>query len=630
MRSTRTIYGFYFLRGAFIFNLILIISCKQNPVDSHNSGTSSRDSLSIATLFSKTRTNKDSAAIYKEQAREIAEANASVKSTAVYLVLLAKDMIYSGQLDAADSIADKGLQLKYSGNDIAYEGKFYNIKGNVAGLKKKIYRSIELYLSAEKIFDKVGDSAALAGVYSNVANSYFSLKDHSSANQYAGKAYKLLPSVKEPHIAANITTTYALSLSKTGRSADALPVVRQADSIADATGNKMGKVAATIGLAEIYNADKQYDSAVVYYNRAMVLGEDLGIKHFELMGKMGLLAMYEAQGRVTDIVNLSGPTIALANQLDNVDVLHTAKRIAGKALGKQGEYEKAFLLLNESYNLYDSTAGVENQKNINELLVKYDAEKNEREILAQNLLLTKQEALLRSRQLIIVGLILGLSILFTVFFYTRKLTRERLKRVQAEKEKKVGDAYIQGEQKERTRLAFEIHDGIASMLTGISYKLRAEDADKDEVIGLLTRLHEDTRRISHSLMPIDLEKNSLVDAVQDLCVRMSTKETEMVFLAKGPEVRLDDQESLLLYRLIQELLNNALKYAQCQSVFVNIVSDMKGLDISVEDDGIGIPKDMIENGFVSIKERVRSLGATMHIDADMGAGALIKIHYSYG
>jgi two-component system NarL family sensor kinase len=613
-----------------ISSIILVVSCKQRSAPGISSiTTSSGDSLAIATLFSKARANKDSASLYKQQARALAKANGSVKCRAIYLALLGKDMIYSGQLDAADSIADKGIALPYSEEELSLKGRFYNIKGNVAGLKKKLYRSIEWYLKAEQVFEQAGDSAALAGIYSNVANSYFSLKDYPSANRSAGKAYALLHAVKESNIAANIITTYALSLSKVGRSAEALPIVRRADSLADATGNKMAKIASTIGLAEIFNADKQYDSALVYYNKTMLQGAELGIGHFELMGRTGLMAMYEAQGRQADVVGLSAPTIALANQLDNVDVLHTVKRIAGKALGGQRQYEEGFRLLNESYNLYDSVAGVENQKNINELLVKYDAEKKERELLAKDLLLTQQEAQLRSRQLIIVGLILGLSILFTVYFYARKLSRERLKRVQAEKEKKVGDAYIQGEQKERTRLAFEIHDGIAGMLTGISYKLRAADADKEEVIGLLTRLHEDTRRISHSLMPIDLEKNDLVDAVQDLCLRMTTTEIEVSFISKVTGLRLDERESLLLYRLVQELLNNAMKYAQCKTVFVNMDGDTGGLDITVEDDGIGIEKELIEKGFASIKERVRSLGATMSIDGNIGAGAMIKIHYSY-
>lgn len=613
----------------FLLFFLIVISCKQSASDKTLPDNDSQDSLSIATLFARTKINKDSADIYIKQAEEIVHANNTVKSRAIYLSLLGKEMIYAGRLSSADSIADEGLKLPYDASELRFKGKFYNIKGNVAGLKKNVYQSIEFYLNAEKLFETAGDSAALAGIYSNVANAYFSLKDYVSVNKYATKAYRLLPSVKEPGISSNIITTYAFSLNKTGKSNEAMSLVKQADSLADATGNKMAKIAATIGLATVYFTLKNYDSAKYYYAKCIMQSTELGIKHFELMSNMGLLGLYEEEENDQEIIKLAAPTIALAEQLHNTDVLHTAKRISGRAFGKQGNYEKAYNLLNQSYMLYDSVAGIENQKNINELMVKYDTEKKGKEILNKNLLLAKQEAQLRSRQMIILGLILGLAILFTVYFYVQRLNRERLMRLEIEKQKKIGDAYMHGEQKERTRLAFEIHDGIASMLTGISYKLRAEHADKEEVLGLLGSLHEDTRRISHSLMPIDFEKKGFVDAVQQLCKKMTTKQTEVVFFSGTANILLEAQKSLLLYRLIQEIINNALKYAQCKSIFVRIGNNDGKVDISVEDDGIGISEELTENGFVSIRERVRLLGAHLSVESRMKEGTTIKISYSY-
>lgn len=612
----------------FLLSSIFLFSCKEENAVDASVNVNSNDSLSIATLFANRKTNKDSSELFFKQAKVLGEK--SIKNQAIFLGLLGKEMIMLGQLDAADSIANVGLELNYSESDMRFKGKFYNIKGNVAGYKKNIYQSIEYYLYAEKVFETAKDSAALAGIYSNVANCYFSLKDYPSANQYATKAYSLLPSVKEANISSNIITTFAVSLNKVGRNQEALPYVKKADSLADATKNKMAKLAASIGLAEVFNSLKLYDSATKYYNACIAESKIIGIKHFELIAQMGLLAMYEEQGKTDDILRLSGSTIALANEQQNSDVLHTAKRITGKALGKKGDYQKGFQMLQESYALYDSVAGVENQKNINELLVKYDAEKNEKEILNQNLLLAKQETKLRNRQLIILSLVLGLAILSVVYFYVRKLNRERLMRLEIEKQKKIGDAYIHGEQKERTRLAFEIHDGIASMLTGISYKLRAEDANKEEVLSLLSGLHEDTRRISHSLMPIDFEQKNLIEAVNNLCERMSTNETEIIFFSDSTALVIDKQKSLLLYRLTQELINNALKYAHCKSVFVRIkTNENKGIEISVEDDGLGISEHLIQTGLRSIKERVQSLHATMSIDSKPNEGTTIKIETGY-
>lgn len=621
------------LTGATIVIMVCctgLFSCSQTSTQMLSDSSVVKDSLAIVSLFGKTKINKDSSDYFIKTAEAIAQKSGTVKVRAIYLALLGKDFIYSARLDAADSIANIGLQLNYTVEDAKFKGKFYNIKGNVAAFKKKIYQSIEYYLYAEKIFETAKDSAALAGIYSNVANCYFSLKDYPSAHQFASKAFELLSSVKEANIASNIITTFAVSLNKVGRNQEALPFVKKADSLADATNNKMAKLAASIGLAEVFNSLKQYDSATKYYNVCIAESRNIGVKHFELIAQMGLLAMYEEQGKTNDILRLSASTIALAHEQQNADVLHTAKRITGKAFAKSGDYQKGFQLLQESYALYDSVAGVENQKNINELLVKYDTEKKEKEILNQDLQLAQQEAQLRGTQIVILALVLGLAILSVVYFYVRKLNRERLMRLEVEKQKKIGDAYIHGEQKERTRLAFEIHDGIASMLTGISYKLRAEDANKEEVLALLSGLHEDTRRISHSLMPIDFEQKNLVEAVNNLCERMSTNETEIIFFSDTAILAIDKQKSLLLYRLIQELINNALKYAHCKSVFVRIIAkESKGIEINVEDDGQGISAHLMQTGLRSIKERVQSLHATMSIDSKPNEGTTIKIETDY-
>ena len=415
-----------------IFLCVIMQACKQDTHQESSIKTENTDSLAIAQLFSKTKTNKDSSAIFIQQAHDISMANPSVKLQAIYLALLGKEMIYGNQLDSANHIADKGLQLEYAKNDFSLKGRFYNIKGNVAGFKKNVYQSIEYYIDAEKVYQTSGDSAALAGIYSNIANSYFSLKDYLSAHLYAGKAYQLLPYVKEANITSNIMTTYALSLNKVGKNQEALTIVQKADSLADATQNKMGKIAATIGLAEVHKSNTNFDSAFFYYKKCIDQSKEIGIKHFELVSRMGLLSLYEELGRTAAIISLSDSTILLANQMQNVDVLHTAKRITGKAYGRQGQYQKGFQLLNESYTLYDSVAGIVNQKNINELLVKYDAEKKEKEILNQNLLLAEQKVQLRNRQATILGLVSGLAILCLIIFYVRRLNRERLIRLDIE------------------------------------------------------------------------------------------------------------------------------------------------------------------------------------------------------
>lgn len=605
--------------------ICILISCNSSISHENIDKTQTQDSLAIINLFSKTKTNKDSSSIYINFAKKIALESKSVKCEAIYLALYSREFIYNGQLDSAKNIAERGLLLDYDSTNIVLKGKFYNLKGQVEGLSKNIYQAIDYYLKAETFFLIGKDSSALAGIYSNIANAYFSLKDYHTANLYAKKAYALKHTIKENHIKANVITTYALSLIKTKHNKEALVIVTEADSIATITNNVMAKLASTIGFAEIYKSLQNYDSAKYYYNICINLSKKTGVKHFELMSRVGLLSLNEEIKNTNQIIIDADSTLLLATKMNNIDVLHTSKRIIGRAYAMQHNYQKGFQYLNESYNLYDSVAGIENQKNINEILVKYDTKKKENEILNQNYLLEKQKNSLRERQIFIVILILSIILLLVLIWYVRKVNSEKMKRFELEKQKTISDAYIKGEEKERERVSFEIHDGIAGMLTAVILKLQGSNPKNEESIMLLQQLHEDSRRISHNLMPIDFESINIITAIENVCYKISNSKTDISFLCKDNSINLNYQKSTLLYRIIQELINNALKHAKCKSVFVTVSITNNIIKTTVYDDGIGMHQTQIQKGLQSINERVKALNGNILIESELNQGTTITI-----
>jgi signal transduction histidine kinase len=341
--------------------------------------------------------------------------------------------------------------------------------------------------------------------------------------------------------------------------------------------------------------------------------EEKEIKHFELISKVGLLSIYEEKHNFQQIIDNADSLLLLAQELNNLDVLHTSKRIIGRAYAQKGEFKKGFDYLNESYDLYSTTAGIENQKNINELGVKYESEKKGKKILEQRYQIAKQQTELGKRQTIIITLSLLVMLGALVLFFRRRLLRSKQALLLLQLEQKVNESVQKGEEAERKRLAFEIHDGIAATLTGISYKLTNDTTDKDEVIQLLKGLQEDSRKIAHNLMPVDFDKTNLVDTVKATCERMSTPTVEIIVLDHTEGLVLSNARSHLIYRTVQELIGNALKYAQCNSIFVKFERANTILKIEVEDDGVGIAKADVESGLKSIKERVAALQGRLAI-----------------
>lgn len=608
-----------------ILLVVLLVSCQRNEMKTASNSKNTQDSTLISVNFERASLNKDSSAIYYREAKEVMQKNGSQRCLASYLVLEGKRNLMAGELDSVLFIADSGLRIEYLPENKFFRGKFYNLKANVAGFRRNIYECLDYYTKAEKVFIEAKDSNSLAGIYSNITNSYFSLKDYKTALTYSAKAYKLLKTVQEDRIKTNILITHSLSLAKNKQLPKALLMQLKADSISNITQDVMAKMTVAMGYAEIYKSSNQLDSAKMYYAKCIELSQMTGVKHFELMSNVGLLSLYESSKENAKILEKSDRVLELAQLLNNVDVIHTSKRIIGRAFAENGDYENAFKYLDASYTLYDSTAGIENQRNINELRAKYTLEKNEKEILEQKLLLSTQNEQLQKWRLTLLVLGVGFCVLIGFVLLRRKLNRSKIVRLQLENQQKIQFAIIDGEEKERKRLAFEIHDGIASMITGISYKLSAEHSEKQEVLGLLNNLHEDSRKIAHNLMPIDFETHNLIDALGNLCLKMSNAAVEIILMSKEKQLELSSTKSHLLYRIIQELINNALKHANCRSIFIKIEREPGLLRLAVIDDGIGLQEAHNNRNFKSIRDRIQLLNGTINFVSAKDEGTEVQI-----
>lgn len=199
-------------------------------------------------------------------------------------------------------------------------------------------------------------------------------------------------------------------------------------------------------------------------------------------------------------------------------------------------------------------------------------------------------------------------------------------------------ALLEGQETERQRLAKEIHDGIGPLMSTIrmnldAVKTKLSDAPEktQRQIGAMDELIQtvatDIRSISHSLMPGALIDFGLVQALKGLCDKINQSEiVKIEFHYRGFTDRLDSNVELNLYRIAQELINNALKYAQAKEIVVQLVKRKSEISLTVEDDGLGFDPNKLTNlldtgiGMRNIKTRVDVLGGEFTIDTQVGKG----------
>lgn len=214
-----------------------------------------------------------------------------------------------------------------------------------------------------------------------------------------------------------------------------------------------------------------------------------------------------------------------------------------------------------------------------------------------------------------------------------------------EKEKEIDNlqAILDAQERERRRIAKEIHDGVGPIMSTIKLHLDALKADispKQEhllqKIGIMDELTnqvaDDIRSISHALMPSALIDLGLVEALGNLCHRATeSKKIDVHFFHSGIDKSLDIHLSLGLYRIAQELINNALKHAKAETINVQLIKHTDSILLMVEDDGQGFDKkewrQLLQNGngLRNIQTRTRAMGGLWTMDTHKGRGMISSI-----
>jgi signal transduction histidine kinase len=315
------------------------------------------------------------------------------------------------------------------------------------------------------------------------------------------------------------------------------------------------------------------------------------------------------------------------------------------------EYQRKFSLLNDSILNQQKVAlttrlsleyqTIEKEKAISQL---------QREQQLRELRLSQQKRLsIALLAFIIAGIV---AIFYVVRFYRQKIKVNELisiQRAQIDKQKiqhletdiKIQslEAMVDGQEVERHRIATDLHDSLGGMLSTVKlqfdalqydHKKLAADKDFNKLNRMIDDACSEVRKIARNLKPSALENMGLEAAIRDLINRyQSSGNLEISFHCNKIDGKLSLDSKLHLYRIIQELLNNAIKHSEAGEIDIQLNRQNGHLMLKVEDDGIGFKQDEVEMGLGlgNIRSRVNVLKGDMSIDSQIDAGTSIIIDF---
>lgn len=319
------------------------------------------------------------------------------------------------------------------------------------------------------------------------------------------------------------------------------------------------------------------------------------------------------------------------------------------------DYKNAFLFSKFYSELQDSILNENRVIAVNTVTNKFETRQKSTEIkLLEKEKAFAQESNQQQRRALIVlvialaGLLLGLY--YIVRFYKEKIETARIIEKQNEEinRQKINELHdririnsmqsmINGQEIERERIAKDLHDSLGGLLSTIKLKVEnisnkngsGKTSDFKSATSLLDTAVSEVRSISQNLQPGALNRLGLIPAINDLINRYDSEEgPDVTFQHFDIPTQMDQQVALVIYRIIQEILNNAIKHARATEILVQLNKEQDDIVIHIEDDGVGFDPNLKYNsmGLENIKSRVNYLQGTIEIDSRPNEGTSFLIH----
>ncbi len=394
---------------------------------------------------------------------------------------------------------------------------------------------------------------------------------------------------------------------------------------------------------------KQNDSALSYYRKAYKILKPLPYAYaqnemFAINTNIGILYANEHQHEKAIIYYKK----ALKNKLPKNNLLKYSKSttLIYESYHKLKELDSAFHYINLRQKIIDSFNEYSQAIALNDIETKYETEKKEQE----------NQSLKQQQQYLWTGTIFTLATSFLISFLVYKNTKRKqriaeqeqqieknkVEKILKEQELATIDAMLLGQEKERQRLANDLHDNLGSTLATV--KLHFEHLKRNranpEITGnesfyiktneLLDEAYQKVRTIAHEKNSGVMAQQGLLPALKNLAKKIShTNQLQIEVQDFGIEQRLENTLEISLFRIIQELITNIIKHAQATEVSISLTNHDAMLNLMIEDNGIGFDATILPQkegmGLNSIEKRIEHLEGTFEIDSSIGKGTNIII-----
>lgn len=599
--------------------------------------------IGISNIYA--RINLDSSRLYANKAFKLSEklGNDSLKIKA--LMFLGHTSWERGNYEEAIGHFNKSLIISNRIKDVTTIADAYNGLGIVYSKLGNLNTSIAYYFKTLGIYEKLKDSSGIGSTYLNIAWDYRKLKEYQKSIDYNNKSLQIYSNLKDSLHVAMVNNNIAGSLNELQQYKKSLKYSEKSKLYFLKLNYERYTAYPITNIAISYDSLHNYQEAKKHYLKAIEL-HTINKEPYELAFLNNALANLNYNLKdYKSAVEKGKEAIRYAEEVGAIEFIASSSETLAKTFEKLNQFKESntYLKLYIKYN--DSVISSEKLKSIAEIETKYQTEKKEKEILSQRANIAEKELHINQKNTQIIGLSI-LAVVLAIFGYLI-FNQQKLKNKQLQKESELKEALIKIEtqnklQEQRLNISRDLHDNIGAQLTFIISSIEnlqyGFKITNENLTSKLSGISEFTRETIYELRDTIWAMNKNDISLEDLQVRISNFIDKGQLASSGIRLNFNVDESLLtaqkftsvvgmnIYRIIQEAINNAIKYAEANTISVNITNQNNKLNISIIDNGKGFDIKTIPygNGLNNMIKRAQDIGSALQIESKENEGTSIK------
>ncbi len=547
----------------------------------------------------------------------------------------------TSKYDSALNCYRKAISIAEEHNHIVIKGQALNNTGLIYWNMGELDRAIGYYTQSLTIFEKHDNKKGVANTLSNIGALYTDKREYKAAIPFHMRAIGAREALEDQY---GLSVSYA-NLGKLyldfENNDSARYFINKSIVLKDSLNDKRGLAINYSNLGVVFKRQDKLDSAIWATNLAKDIRQELGDKN-ALAAEYSLLGALhtELKDYPRAYVELDSARRIAIEMGNKKELINIYARLAGVDT-LTGDYKSAVRHMEKrieaQYGYYD----IEQERVIKEVQTQFDTEKKERQLAESKVILAEEQ--LKVRQRTTWAIVLVAAILLLVVIGVNIYHRQKLKEQKLTEESHLRDELARAEveariQEERVRISRDLHDHIGSQLTIISSSVDSlafaeEDKDRKKTLYSISDNGRDTmlqlRETIWAMNQKVIDLETLTAKTQEFVSRLNLDDRQVkVSMQADDDLTLSPVMAINLYRIVQEAVNNAVKYAGFSEMLIAFKKLNKTLTVVVTDDGRGFElNELTEKGYglINMKERAKQFNAELNLTTAPGKGTSVEV-----